>query len=60
VGCAASVRSALEKYDEVKIVELTPASTSGKFEFAEGFDYKTVLATLSETNKNINGWSVAE
>jgi len=39
---------------------LTPASTSGKFEFAEGFDYKEVLATLSETNKNINGWSVAE
>jgi len=39
---------------------LNPSSTTGKFQIAEGFDFKTVLAKLSETNDNISGWSIAE
>jgi len=60
VGCAASVRSDLDKYEEIKIVELNPQSSSGKFQFTEGFDFESVLAKLSETNSHINGWSIAK
>lgn len=40
-------------------MELDPSTTSGKFEIAEGFDFKATLAKLSETNDKIAGWSVA-
>jgi len=41
-------------------MELNPQSASGKFQFAKGFDFESVLAKLSETNTHINGWSIAE
>ncbi|MGI9429391.1 MAG: hypothetical protein ACR2NM_12085 [Bythopirellula sp.] len=60
MGCAASVRGDLEKFEEIRIVELDPRSATGKFEIAEGFDYKSILAKLSETNSHIDGWSIAD
>ena len=58
MGCAASVRSELSKFKEIKIVELNPNAMSGKFQFQDGFDYKSVLAELSKTNSHIKGWSL--
>ena len=60
MGCAASVRGDLEKYESIKIIELDPRSATGKFEIANDFDYETLLAKLSETNSHIEGWSIAE
>ena len=60
MGCAASVRGDLEKFDEIDIVELTPQSQTGKFRVADGFDFESVLAKLSETNSHIEGWSIAK
>jgi len=60
MGCAASVRSDLSKYHEIKIVELDPRKTTGKFEVKKGFDFETVLANLSKTNSHIEGWSKAQ
>ena len=59
MGCAASVRSDLSKFEEVKVVELNPNAATGKFQFQQGFDFKSVLAELSKTNSHINGWSMA-
>jgi len=50
----------LTKFEEIEIVDLNPGSASGKFRFAEGFDFKSVLTELSETNSYIDGWSIAE
>ena len=60
MGCAASVRSALSKFNEITIVDLNPQAKTGKFQLKKGFDFETVLADLAKTNSHIEGWVLAE
>ena len=60
MGCAASVRSDLSKFDEITIVDLDPSTSVGKFQLKPGFNFETVLASLAKTNSHIEGWSKAE
>jgi len=50
----------LTKFEEIEIVDLDTGSATGKFHVSEGFDFKSVLTELSETNSHINGWSIVE
>lgn len=58
MGCAASVRSALSQFEEIKIVELDPMAMTGKFQLKQGFNFETILSDLAKTNSHIEGWSV--